>query len=120
MKHGNFTKWVENNCDFNERMSRNYVVVAQAKRQRAADFNSCTSIRDVLALGKPKKKKPEAKPKLDNDDRRKINKLRKIVDDPATPPAMKDAAEAKLKGYEEAHVLEPSDVKVHPRGELHK
>lgn len=101
--HGNFTKWVENNCEFSERTAQVYLKLARSKAQNSAVFNTCASINEVLELNKKPKKKPEAKPKLDNDDRRKINKLRKIVDDPATPPAMKDAAEAKLKGYEEAH-----------------
>jgi hypothetical protein len=106
IKHGEWKQWIEDNCEFTDRHARRYVKVFEVKRTHVSDFNSCTSIREVLELAKkPKGKKPtpEKKPKLDKDDRRKINKLRKLVENPATPPAMKEAAEAKLKGYEEAH-----------------
>jgi len=106
LKHGEWKQWIEDNCEFNERTAQVYIQVAKVKAQRAADFNQCTSIREVLELAKkPKEGKStaEKKPKLDKDDRRKINKLRKLVEDPTTPPAVKEAAEAKLKGYEEAH-----------------
>lgn len=106
MKHGEFIPWIEANCEFSYDSAKDYMKVAKAKRERAPDFNACTSIREVLEIAKkPKERKPtaEKKPKLDKDDRRKINKLRKLVETPTTPTAMKDAAEAKLKGYEEAH-----------------
>lgn len=92
IKHGAWKQWIEDNCEFSYNSAQEYMRVARRKNTERRLFDQCTSIREVLALGKPKKK-PEAKPKLDNDDRRKINKLRKIVDDPATPPAMKNAAE---------------------------
>jgi len=106
LKHGEWKQWIEDNCEFNERTARKYMQIAKAKRHDHATFDACKSMDEVLELAKkPKEKKPtaEKKPKLDKDDRRKINKLRKLVENPATPPAMKEAAEAKLKGYEEAH-----------------
>lgn len=102
--HGNWIKWVETNCDFPERTAQVYIQVGKAKAQHSADFNQCTSIRQVLELGKPKKEKPQGKkPKLDKDDRRKINKMRKILDDPTTPDAVKESVQAKLDGYKQAH-----------------
>jgi hypothetical protein len=109
LKHGEFIPWVETNCDFSDRSAQDYMKIAKSKAQRAADFNACTSIREVLELGKPKQGPKasgttvERKPKLDKDDRRKIDKLRKVAEDPATPEPMRESVEAKLKGYEEAH-----------------
>jgi len=109
LKHGEFIPWVEDNCEFGPDMARLYMRMAKAKRERVHDFNACTSIREVLELGKPKQEAQgsgttvEKKPKLDKDDRRKIDKLRKVAEDPATPEHMRESVEAKLKGYEEAH-----------------
>jgi len=106
LKHGEFIPWVEANCEFTPRRAQQYIKVATTKNEQRFAFDVCSSINEVLDLAKkPKGRKPtaEKKPKLDKDDRRKINKLRKLVEDPTTPPVMKDAAEAKLKGYEEAH-----------------
>jgi hypothetical protein len=79
--------------------------VAKAKRDRAPLFNACTSIRSVLDLEKKPKDTltKSEKLKLDKDDKRKINKLRKIVDNPATPEPIREASKVKLRGYEEAH-----------------
>lgn len=102
--HGNWIKWVEDNCDFTRQHADNYIKVFQAKCKTRLTFDQCTSIRQVLELGKPKKEKPQGKkPKLDKDDRRKINKMRRILDDPATPDAVKESVQAKLDGYKQAH-----------------
>jgi len=106
IKHGEWKQWIEDNCEFSYYTATEYTRVAKLKDGARPTFDQCTSIREVLELAKkPKERKPtaEKKPKLDKDDRRKIDKLRKLVENPATPPAMKEAAEAKLKGYEEAH-----------------
>jgi hypothetical protein len=106
VKHGEWKQWIEDNCEFSYPTAREYIRVARFKMMECHQFDQCTSIREVLEFTKkPKEKMPTTtkKPKLDKDDRRKINKLRKLVENPATPPAMKEAAEAKLKGYEEAH-----------------
>ena len=43
------------------------------------------------------------KPKLDINDRRKVGKLLKVFQDPATPTHIREAVGIKLNGYEEAH-----------------
>jgi len=109
LKHGEFKPWVEDNCDFSYRQAAKYMQVSKVKSASRGTFDACNSIREVLELGKPKKGTQgsgttvERKPKLDKDDRRKIDKLRKVAEDPATPEPMRESVEAKLKGYEEAH-----------------
>jgi len=102
--HGKFGTWVENNCDFSYRAARKYMQIAKVKWHDRATFEKANSMDEVLELGKPKKENPQGKkPKLDKDDRRKINKMRKILDDPATPDAVKESVQAKLDGYKQAH-----------------
>lgn len=106
LKHGEFKSWVEDNCIFSDRSAQDYMKIAKAKAQHAADFKRCDSIREVLELAKkPKEKRPTTtkKPNLDYDDKRKIKKLLNVFNDTATPQHMKEAVGTKLKGYQEAH-----------------
>jgi len=108
LPHGEFKKWVEDNCSFSYSTAKDYMNIAKAKRQRAALFDECTSIREVLELGKPedscKNYEPkQPKPKMDKDDQRKVRKLQAVIDDPAADPNTVEACKRKLDGYKTAH-----------------
>lgn len=83
LKHGKFTPWVEQFCDFKEHTARDYMRVSKAKRERALDFEVCASIREVLALGKTKKAPVQETRAATLDDLRKVERLRALRDDPA-------------------------------------
>jgi len=106
--HGKFMQWVEAHCSFSYDTAKNYVKVAKAKRERATYFNKCTSIREVLELGKPEDSRKnyepkQPKPKMDKDDQRKVRKLQAVIDDPAADPNTVEACKRKLDGYKTAH-----------------
>ena len=77
--HGKFMDWVRDNCSFSQRTAEEYRKVALAKSQSAENFNRCTSIREVLDLGKtpkaPKRKLEE--PTL--DELRVVRKLQAVI-----------------------------------------
>ena len=67
LKHGEFKPWIEANLTFSYRKPAEYMQVARAKGADLRTFDACTSIREVLDLGK----QPKApKPKLEPDRRR--------------------------------------------------
>lgn len=101
--HGNWIKWVEDNCDFSYPTASEYMRVAKIKSMDFHKFETASSIRCLIVEKRSKEKPQGKKPKLDKDDRRKINKMRKIIDDPSTPEAVREATQAKLDGYREAH-----------------
>ena len=108
LPHGEFMQWVEAHCSFSYDTAKNYVKVAKAKRERATYFNKCTSIREVLELGKPEDSRKnyepkQPKPKMDKDDQRKVRKLQAIIDDHAADPNTVEACKRKLDGYKTAH-----------------
>jgi len=108
LSHGEFKKWVEDNCSFSYSTAKDYMNIAKAKRQRAALFDGCTSIREVLELGKPEDSRKnyepkQPKPKMDKDDQRKVRKLQAIIDDHAADPNTVEACKRKLDGYKTAH-----------------
>jgi len=59
LDHGEYLPWIAENCEFTDRRARNYIKVADVKRTRGSDFNQCTSIREVLILGKAPKVTPK-------------------------------------------------------------
>ena len=108
LPHGEFTKWVEGNCVFNERTAQRYIKVAEVKTTRMSDFKRCNSINEVLELGKPEDSRKnyepkQPKPKMDKDDQRKVRKLQAVIDDPSADPNTVEACKRKLDGYKTAH-----------------
>lgn len=55
LKHGEFGLWVDGNCEFSYRKAREYIQVARAKMAELRQFDACTSIREVLEIGKEPK-----------------------------------------------------------------
>ena len=95
LAHGEFMPWVEANCSFSDYTAKAYMRVAKAKSEERLRFDTCTSIADVLALGKPK---PEPKPvhrAATLDDLRKVERLRALRDDPAVSEGEKANAQRK-------------------------
>lgn len=83
LKHGEFKPWVAEHCTFSYDSAKDYMKVARAKSEHAPLFNACSSIREVLAIGKPK---PAPKPDTRAatlDDLRKVERLRALRDDPS-------------------------------------
>ncbi|WP_170381898.1 DUF3102 domain-containing protein [Ruegeria atlantica] len=83
LKHGAFKPWVTENCSFAYRCATDYMQVARAKSAERRTFDACSSIREVLAIGKTK-----AAPKPDIraatlDDLREVERLRALTDNPA-------------------------------------
>lgn len=83
LAHGEFMPWVEANCIFGQRTAEDYRKVARAKSQNSENFKRCTSIADVLALGKPKPEPKVERRAATLDDLRKVERLRALRDDPA-------------------------------------
>ncbi|SHG75177.1 Protein of unknown function [Cognatiyoonia sediminum] len=84
LPHGEFTPWVRRDCSFTDRHARNYIRIAQVKRKRVSDFDRCTSIREVLSLGKPQPEEPKRPTRAATlDDLRKVERLRSLRDDPS-------------------------------------
>lgn len=105
---GGFMKWVSDNCAFGRQTSQDYMAVAKAKYQHAGNFNRCTSIREVLALGKTRPA-PKSKTRAATlNDLRKVDRLRALRDDPATTEGEKENAQTKLDE------IENEIGKVHP------
>ncbi|NOD83757.1 hypothetical protein [Ruegeria sp. HKCCD6119] len=91
LKHGEFKPRVAKNCTFSYSAAKDYMSVSKAKRQHAVLFNCAQSIREVLALGKPK---PTPKPETRAatlDDLRKVERLRALRDNPAATEGEKRA-----------------------------
>ena len=67
VKHGEWGRWVADNCEFGERTARGYMMIAERWAELEAENGNGVadmSVRGALkALGKPKKSKPRAKPK---------------------------------------------------------
>jgi hypothetical protein len=83
LKHGEFKPWIEANCEFSYDSAKNYMKVAKAKRDRAPLFDACTSIREVLDLGKkPSAPKPTLAPT--EDDLRTMGRLKVLAERGAT------------------------------------
>ncbi|MBO9479263.1 DUF3102 domain-containing protein [Shimia sp. R11_0] len=113
LAHGEFTPWVKTECAFSERSAQDYMKIAKAKTQRAAGFNRCDSIREVLALGKTPKEPPQQTRPATLDDLRKVERLRALRDDPAASEGERENAKAKLEEIEkEIGKVEPEA----PRG----
>lgn len=100
LKHGEFIPWVEQWCYFSERHARNYIKIADTKRKRVADFEACTSIREVLALGKTPKAPVQQTRSATLDDLRKVERLRALRDDPSATEGEKENAQRKLDEIE--------------------
>jgi len=81
LAHGEFMPWVEENCIFSQRRAEDYRKVAIAKISSRGEFDRCDSIREVLALGKPKPAPQPEKRAATIDDLRKVERLRALADD---------------------------------------
>jgi len=55
LKHGEFIPWIEANCEFSRMQANRYIRVHEAKCNSRVTFDACTSIREVLDLGKQEK-----------------------------------------------------------------
>ncbi len=100
LKHGEFIPWVEQNCAFAYRGAAEYMQVARTKNAERRTFDACSSIREVLAIGKTK-----AAPKPDTraatlDDLRKVERLRALRDNPAAT----EGPAGYLKGFRDLEV----------------
>ncbi|MCL6285995.1 DUF3102 domain-containing protein [Ruegeria sp. 2012CJ41-6] len=115
LAHGEFMPWVKAECAFSERSAQDYMKIAKAKTQRAADFNRCDSIREVLAMGKPKAEPQTQRRAATLDDLRKVERLRALRDDPGAAEGERKNAQAKLDEIEKE--VGPIDgVKQQPKG----
>lgn len=108
LPHGEFTKWVEANCEFSYNTAQEYMRVYRYKQTALRVFYQCTSIREVLELSKPEDNRKNyeynrPKPKMDKDDQRKVRKLQAVIDDAAADPNTVEACKRKLDGYKTAH-----------------
>lgn len=83
LAHGEFMPWVEANCIFGQRTAEDYRKVARAKSQNSENFKRCTSIAEVLALGKPKPEPVKVHRAATLDDLRKVEHLRATRDGPS-------------------------------------
>lgn len=120
LKHGEFIPWVEQWCSFSDRRARQYVKVAQTKRNRCSDFDTCTSIADVLALGKTPKAPVQQTRSATLDDLRKVERLRALRDDPSATEGEKENAQRKLDEIEkEIGKVEPEAQRKKVRSGYH-
>lgn len=90
LSHGEFKPWVNENCSFSYAAAHQYMTVAKAKIDRAQLFKSCNSIREVLALGKPKPEPAQETRAATLDDLRKVERLRALRDNPAATEGERD------------------------------
>jgi len=100
LKHGEFKPWIKSNLEFSYDSAKNYMNVAKAKRDRAPLFDACTSIREVLDLGK-KPKAPKASLEPTEDDLRIMGKLKAVAERGVTE-GEREAAQRKLDSYSSA------------------
>jgi len=108
LTHGEFKPWVIENCSFSYAAAHQYMTVAKAKIDRAQLFKSCNSIREVLALGKPKTEPVQETRAATLDDLRKVERLRALRDSPAATEGEREAAQRKLDDIErEVGPVEP-------------
>ncbi|SFR33201.1 Protein of unknown function [Yoonia tamlensis] len=82
LKHGEFIPWVKEQCSFAQAMAYNYMKIANLKLTTRCKFDQCNSIREVLALGKPKPTPKQERRAATLDDLRKVERLRALRDDP--------------------------------------
>jgi len=102
LPHGEFKKWVEDNCEFSYTKAREYMQVAKTKVTDFRHFEQSDSIIGVLSINRKQAPK-QPKPKMDKDDQRKVRKLQAIIDDHAADPNTVEACKRKLDGYKTAH-----------------
>lgn len=101
LKHGEFKPWIEENCEFSYRTARVYVQVAKAKMAARCQFDACSSINEVLELGKKPKDKPKVKLEPTEDDLKTMGRLQTLAERGATE-GEREAAKAKLEAYASA------------------
>ncbi|WP_342070560.1 DUF3102 domain-containing protein [Yoonia algicola] len=82
LDHGQFIPWIEANCSFSRKRVHEYMKVAEAKCHSRVTFDRCTSIREVLAIGKDKPTPKQELRAATLDDLRKVERLRALRDDP--------------------------------------
>ncbi|SMR83293.1 hypothetical protein SAMN04488030_3209 [Aliiroseovarius halocynthiae] len=74
--------------------------VAEAKCHSRVAFDQCTSIREVLALGKPSRTPKPERRSATLDDLRKVERLRALRDDPSATEGERGNAQRKLDEIE--------------------
>ena len=97
LKHGEYLPWIEENCEFAVYTAQEYMRVAKSKSGERPAFDQCTSIREVLALGKTPRT-----PKTDPASPAELSMMRKLktlADHPSTDQATAEATRRKLEGY---------------------
>ena len=92
LAHGEFIPWVQKNCVFTRKRAHEYMKVAEAKCHSRVTFDQCTSIREVLALGKPKKAPVQETRSATLDDLRKVERLRSLRDCPTATEGERENA----------------------------
>lgn len=111
LKHGEFIPWIKANCDFSHKRAKEYMQVARAKSTHGCHFDACTSIREVLALGKSASRGTSpAKVEPTDEDLKTMGRLKTLAERGATE-GERASAQSKLDAYSSAFGDDQEEVK---------